>query len=127
MLPRTPRLLIVEDNKDAIAILKIVLEKKGFDTILAPNARSGVEVGTINDFDLLLCDIGLPDGNGMDVLRELRQQKDFPAIAFTALTMPSDIISQMEAGFDLHIAKPFHFSDLLDAINKLLELQPTHM
>jgi DNA-binding response OmpR family regulator len=121
------RLLVVEDNADARSILSAILTQRGFDVLMAPDARSGVAVGMCNEFDLLLCDIGLPDGDGNDVLKELRHEKDFPAIAFTALTTLGDIERQMDAGFDLHVSKPFHITDLMDAINKLLIVKPTHV
>jgi DNA-binding response OmpR family regulator len=120
------RLLVVEDNEDARNILKAILLQRGYDVLMAPDAKSGVAVGLCNEFDLLLCDIGLPDGDGNEVLKELRHEKDFPAIAFTALTTLGDIEKQMDAGFDLHVSKPFHIADLMDAITKLLIVKPTH-
>ena len=118
------RVLLVEDNADALAILSILLERRGFQVLKAPDARTAVSVGRINDFDILLCDIGLPDGSGMDVLRELRRTKTFPSIAVTAWTTSRDIEEQIEAGFDLHVSKPYLPEDLLNAVRKLLQPNP---
>ena len=94
-------LLVVEDNEDARTILNAILKQRGFDVLMAPDARSGVAVGLYNDFDLLLCDIGLPDGDGLTVLREIRQRKDpVPVLVLTARGGLHDRVNGLRSGAD---------------------------
>ncbi len=103
------RVLVVEDNKDAADMLKMLLELDGYDATVAYTGPAGVEAAKANRPDVVLCDIGLPGLDGYGVVRELRKD---PAtaharvIAVTGYGGDEDRRKSGEAGFDAHLVKP---------------------
>ena len=106
------RILLVEDHEDSRAALVRLLSGRGFEVIEAENYAAAVELGRTAEFELLLCDLSLPDGHGNDLIRELRSMKQFPAIAISGYCRPTDIQAALAAGFDEYLAKPFSWQDL---------------
>ena len=72
------------------------------------------------EFDILLSDIGLPDGTGIDLIRRVRGQNNIPAIALTGFGMDDDITRCREAGFGAHITKPINFQRLEILIQEMV-------
>lgn len=110
------KILIVEDHLDTALALTRLLKSKGHEVRTASTiqaARSAFESGGI---DLVICDIGLPDGTGYDFLKSIRAKSDVQAIALTGFGMSSDIDRALEAGFDSHLTKPVDMSRLEAAI-----------
>ena len=110
------KILIVEDHLDTALALTRLLKSKGHEVRTASTiqaARSAFESGGI---DLVICDIGLPDGTGYDFLKSIRANSDVQAIALTGFGMSSDIDRALEAGFDSHLTKPVDMSRLEAAI-----------
>ena len=81
------RLLLVEDHGDTARALARLLESRGFTTKIAPNIATALEATRREDFDLFLCDLGLPDGTGIDFIRKVRETRQTPAIALTGFGM----------------------------------------
>jgi DNA-binding response OmpR family regulator len=75
--------------------------------------------GMAEECDVLVSDISLPDGNGRDFLREVRQRRDLRAIAVSGYGTEEDVRRSVEAGFDEHLVKPFHPERLLETIERL--------
>ncbi len=111
------RVLLVEDHDDSAATLSMVLSIKGYPVKVA---RSVAEArGMTDDCDVLISDISLPDGTGLDVLREARQHHDVKAIAVSGYGTEEDVRRSAEAGFAEHLVKPFDPDRLLDMLERL--------
>ena len=103
---RALRVLLVEDHEDTRMILRRLLTRWGHTVTAAgcvAEARLALADGT---FDLLLSDVGLPDGTGMDVVATLREKSRIPAVAMSGYGMEADIARTRAAGFDEHLVKP---------------------
>ena len=109
-----PRLLVVEDDTDIVDALREGLDREGFDVAIA---KSGAEaVSEMDDVDLVLLDLGLPDIDGADVCRTLRAQSDVPIIVLTARGEELDRVLLLELGADDYVVKPFGFRELVARI-----------
>ena len=101
--------LYVEDNPDNMMLVQRALESRGYRLLKAVNGLSGVEVAEREDVDLILLDINLPDIDGYEVARRIRQQREFDDVILIALTgwgQEDDRRRSHSAGFDHHLTKP---------------------
>ena len=106
--------LIVEDERPIVEILKFNLKREGYDTLEALDGRTGLELGLSRDPDLVLLDVMLPEMNGFDVCAALRDGgSTAPIIMLTAREEESDKVFGLEAGADDYITKPFSMRELL--------------
>ncbi len=110
------RVLLVEDHAATANALRRYLEQIGYAVHVAPDARCAREYAVTDKFDVLICDIGLPDGNGWNLMRNLRRRRDFVGIAISGFGSESDLERSSAAGFRLHLTKPFSPDDLTDAL-----------
>ncbi len=106
------RVLLVEDHEATREILQRLLQQAGFDVLPADSVAAAVHIGTRQPFDLLLCDIGLPDGSGVDVVTRLKGIASFRAIALSGYGSDDDIARSLEAGFEQHLVKPVDYHKL---------------
>ena len=113
------RILLVEDDPDSSEVLSELLRGSGFDVETAGSVQAAKAVD-LTRIDLVLSDIGLPDGSGLELIRELQANGHRPAIALTGYGRESDVIAALEAGFDAHLTKPVSIHLLLDLVKKLL-------
>jgi CheY-like chemotaxis protein/nitrogen-specific signal transduction histidine kinase len=109
---RPLRILLVEDHTDTALALQKLLAHLGYSVEIGETMATAMEKVKTMPFDLLLSDIGLPDGTGIDLIREIRQEHRIPAIALTGFGMDEDIAKCKEAGFDAHVSKPVNFQKL---------------
>jgi len=117
---RPCHVLLVEDHDDTRRLLARLLTKHGHSVRTAENVAEALSMGTRENFDLLISDIGLPDGSGYDVMRELRKRRSLPGIALTGYGMEEDIRRAADAGFGAHLTKPVEFEKLRGAISVVL-------
>lgn len=106
------RILIVEDNVDTAYGLKMYFTTRGHEVRVALDVGSARTTAAQYAFDILLSDLALPDGNGWDLLRELKANGPIRAIALSGHNTPEDIARSEEAGFRMHLAKPFAMREL---------------
>jgi PAS domain S-box-containing protein len=119
---RKVRILLVEDHAATAQITAKLLRKFGHEVEVATDVRSAVEIGRSAPFDILLSDLGLPDGSGLDVMRTLREHApNVVGIALTGLGMPEDINRSREAGFAEHLTKPIDFESLRAVITRVTQ------
>ena len=111
-LNRRLRILLVEDHVDTATVMCRLLRRLGHEVETQGTVASAVESMRGQSFDLLLSDIGLPDGTGLDLIRQIREHYKQPAIALTGFGMEEDIAKCTEAGFDAHLTKPVSFQKL---------------
>ena len=114
------RVLLVDDHYDTCIGMKRMLERHGYEITVAHSAEQAVEKVRIEDFDLLISDIGLPDRSGYELMREVRVNKDLPGIALSGFGSEHDITQAREAGFSEHLTKPINFERLEKTIQNLL-------
>lgn len=108
------RILIVEDEVRITAFLEKGLAASGFTTSVAVDARQGLALAKGGGFDLIVLDLGLPDRDGMEVLRDLREMDTrTPVIILTARDGVADTVIGLESGADDYVPKPFRFEELL--------------
>ncbi len=113
------RVLLVEDHDDTRRLLTRLLTSFGCHVVAAGTVHAAVELADRQDFDLLLSDIGLPDGTGLDVIRSVRRRQRIPGIALSGFGQEEDLRRSKEAGFTQHLTKPINFSTLRDVIVRL--------
>ena len=117
MDPLNPvRVLVVEDNPDTAESLRCILVECGFHVAVAHNTKDGLRTARQLEPQVVLCDIGLPDGDGYTVGSMLRQSAPTQAarlIAVTGHAEPTDRQRALAAGFDQHLAKPVDPATLL--------------
>jgi DNA-binding response OmpR family regulator len=115
------KILIVEDNENIRESISNYLKIDGHD-VFESNKISGVyEKIKNNDFDLLILDIMLPDGNGYNLLKKIRLKYDIPVIILSARTSESDRIIGFEIGCNDYVVKPFSYRELILRVNSLLK------
>jgi PAS domain S-box-containing protein len=115
------RLLLVEDHVDTARALVRLMESRGYKIASVPNVETGLQAVAREPFDLILCDLGLPDGTGIDFIQTVRKSHQTPAIALTGFGMQQDVDRAEQAGFDAHLTKPVNLQKLEATIWKLLE------
>ena len=116
---RSIKILIVEDDRGISDFIIPELEHEGFITRLAETGRQALEKFESEKPDLILLDVMLPELNGIEVLRRIREISNVPIILETARSEPIDRINGLNAGADDYIPKPFEFEELLARINAL--------
>lgn len=99
------KILVVEDHRSTAMALKEFLEINGYRVQLADTVASGLAAATAAPFDVILCDLNLPDGTGWDLLEMLQRARPTRAVAFSAYDDPEHIARSRSAGFIDHITK----------------------
>ena len=114
------RLFLLEDD-DAIGMgLKYSLEKEGYEVVHVKTKTKALESWKINTFDLCIIDINLPDGNGYDVCRFIKEKEDVPVIFLTASDAEVNVVMGLEMGADDYVCKPFRVNELMARIRSVL-------
>ncbi len=117
---RQLRILVVDDHVDTLKVLRRILESSGHSVTAASSVKEATHAAQTDAFDLIISDIGLPDGSGLDIVRSVRaRDPHVPAIAMTGFGMEQDIRSSEEAGFSTHLTKPVDMNSLETAIREL--------
>ncbi len=117
------RVLLVEDDAMTGRIMAKLLRQNGYLVTTATNIADALEV-PVEDYDLLVSDIGLPDGSGLDLMRTIRLRNDVPGIALTGFGMEDDIRKSAESGFVAHLTKPLDFAKLDAMIRRVAAEYP---
>src|SRR5437588_2125060 len=113
------RILLVEDHQDTRRTLSRLLTHFGHDVVTADNVGSATGIMGLNHLDVVLCDIGLPDGSGYEVAAQARAKGHIKAIALTGFGTERDVLRSKEAGFDFHLVKPVNFQELQSVLDQL--------
>ncbi|MGH6854118.1 MAG: response regulator transcription factor, partial [Aestuariivirga sp.] len=115
------RILVVEDETKLAALLRRGLQEENYAVDLAGTAEDAVWMSTEMTYDAVILDVMLPDGNGFDVLRRMRDAKRWaPVIMLTARDAVVDRVAGLDGGADDYLTKPFSFDELLARIRALL-------
>ncbi len=114
-------ILVVEDHLDTARVMARLLTGEGHQVELAGSKESALTIAQQADFDLIISDLGLPDGSGLDLMRQLSRSRHVCAIALSGFGAEQDVRKSREAGFTEHITKPVDFEKLLEAIGRVVE------
>jgi two-component system, OmpR family, response regulator RegX3 len=119
------RILVIEDEESISDPLRSALEREGFATTVAGAAADGLEAFRAHPPDLVLLDVMLPDGDGRDVLRQIRSTSRTPVIMLTARGEEMDRVIGLELGADDYVSKPFSAAELVARIRAVLRRTAT--
>lgn len=114
------KILIIEDEKNLARFVELELKHEGYETEVHFNGRTGLEAALAEDWDAILLDLMLPELNGLEVCRRVRQVKNTPIIMMTARDSVIDRVSGLDHGADDYIVKPFAIEELLARLRALL-------
>jgi len=115
------KILLVDDHQDTCAALEKLLVRRGHLVAATHNVRSAMEAAVRNKFDLLISDIALPDGSGIDLMMQLRAISQIPGIAISGFGNNGDIERSLQAGFSEHLIKPIKLEKLEAAIERAIQ------
>jgi CheY-like chemotaxis protein len=111
-------ILLVEDHRDTARSMAKLLERCGYTISTASCIADARELAAQQRFQLMLCDVGLPDGDGVSLLAHVRAMYPIAGIAISGYGMEKDVDRSLEAGFHQHLLKPVAFDDLVQAIER---------
>jgi CheY-like chemotaxis protein len=117
------KILVVDDNPDSVAIMRGILENRGYDVAAANGGAEALQFLKKEAVDLVLLDIMMPEMNGMEVLQRIKDDaasSRLPVILVTAKTQDEDLLSGYQYGADYYITKPFTAKQLLYGIELIL-------
>ena len=116
---RSLRILLVEDHAATAHVLARLLAGLRHEVATAGSIASAKELASQRSFDIVISDLGLPDGSGLELMRYLKSQYNLRGVALSGYGMEEDIRRSAEAGFAAHLVKPTSFSELKDAIDRV--------
>ena len=114
------KLLLVEDNESILKGLTYSLEQEKFEVDVSKNVHNAKKNLDSNEYDLIILDIMLPDGNGFELCKYIKEQKDTPIIILTAKDEEQDVVQGFNLGADDYVIKPFRTRELISRINNIL-------
>ncbi|MDQ1341145.1 MAG: two-component system, OmpR family, operon response regulator KdpE [Campylobacterota bacterium] len=107
------KILIVEDDQAVKKLLETAFREYGFNFVLSENKKNAMMMFLTHNPDLLIVDLGLPDGDGKDLIKEVRDISKIPIIVVTARHDEKEIVASLDKGADDYITKPFSVNELL--------------
>jgi len=117
------RILVVEDNEKNMYLISFILKKNNYEVIEARNGKDGVKLAIKEKPDLIIMDIQLPDVDGMEATKKIKESEEagnIPIIAFTSYAMAGDREKALSAGFVEYIEKPINLKAFIADIEKHL-------
>jgi DNA-binding response OmpR family regulator len=117
----THKILLVEDHHDTARAMARLLNLSGYKVQTANTYASALQICDAEDFDLIISDVGLPDGSGYDLMREMLEREcTTKGIAVSGYGSEQDVKDSLRAGFAVHLVKPVEFDVLCDAIRRVI-------
>ncbi len=118
------KVLVIEDNPDNFRLISYPLKRAGYGVEWAENGLNGLKMVLANSFHYVLLDIGLPDVDGLEVARKIRDvEKDVPIIAITSYAMAGDREKALAAGCNGYIEKPIDTESIIATIEAILRVK----
>jgi len=115
-----PRLLVIDDEVQILRLLRHALETDGFDVHTAKTGKQGLGEVAVIQPEAIILDLGLPDMDGLEVLRRLREWSQVPVLILTVRNGENDVIAALDTGADDYLAKPFRARELLARMRAIL-------
>lgn len=114
------KILLVEDNETIVMGLEYSLKQEGFEIISSKTKKETEEILLKESVHLVLLDVTLPDGNGFDICKFIKQKSDIPVIFLTAQDEETSVVIGLDLGADDYVVKPFRTRELISRINSVL-------
>src|SRR5512147_707084 len=118
--------LIIEDDRNTAGLLRVYLEREGFDVLTSVDGESGVALAERRTPDIVILDLMLPKLDGWEVCRRLRQKSDVPVVMLTARGEEVDRVSGLTLGADDYVVKPFSPRELVARVHAVLRRTSRH-
>jgi CheY-like chemotaxis protein len=118
--PQQLRLLVVEDHADTARTLGMLLRRAGFVVTTAADVAGALRTAGQHPFDVIISDVGLPDGTGYDLMKQIALRHGMPGIAMSGYGLEEDVAKSLEAGFSEHLVKPVRVSQLEQAVRRVV-------
>ncbi len=115
-----PRVLVCDDEPHIVRALKVVMREAGFEALPAESAAQALQVATLQRPDAAILDLLLPDGDGVEVCRAIREWSDMPILVLSAVGDEDHKVRALEAGADDYVTKPFSPRELVARVRALL-------
>lgn len=114
------RILLIEDNDSIVMGLEYLFESEGLISRIAGNVKEARQALETENYDLILLDVGLPDGNGFTLCQEIKNHYDIPVIFLTAKEEERDVVKGFDLGADDYVIKPFRNRELISRMKNVL-------
>jgi len=118
------KILVIDDEEPTVQLIAMLLERRGFEVIKAFRAEEGLRMAYRHQPDLVLLDIMMPDMDGWEVCKRLREMSDVPIVFLTARGETRDIVKGLEMGADDYVAKPYDNDELVARVKAHLRRSP---
>jgi two-component system KDP operon response regulator KdpE len=115
-----PRVLVVDDEPQIVRALKVVLREAGFEAVAAETAAAGLDAAAVRPPEAAIIDLVLPDGDGVEVTRKLREWSEMPILVLSAIGEEEQKVLALDAGADDYITKPFGTRELVARLQAAL-------
>jgi len=113
-------ILVIDDEIQIRRLLQITLEAAGYKVFLAASGKEGLQQAAMARPEIVILDLGLPDADGIDILRRLREWATFPILILSVRASEQDIVAALDAGADDYLTKPFRSGELLARVRAAL-------
>ncbi len=117
---RRPRILVVDDEPQILRALKVVLREAGFDAVMAETAGEALDLAAVRPPQAAIVDLMLPDGDGVEVTRRIREWSEMPILVLSAMGEEEQKVRALEAGADDYVTKPFGARELVARLQAAL-------
>jgi two-component system, OmpR family, KDP operon response regulator KdpE len=117
---KPPRVLVVDDEPQIVRALKVVMREAGFEAVAAETASQALDLAAVRPPDAAIVDLVLPDGDGVEVTRRLREWSEMPILVLSAVGEEDQKVRALEAGADDYITKPFGARELVARLQAAL-------
>ncbi len=114
------KILIVEDEQNICSFVKTILEANGYQVLAASSCQQGIMMFTSHMPDLIILDLGLPDADGLELIRAVRSQSAVPILVLSARTMEADKVEALDMGANDYVTKPFGTAELVARVRAAL-------
>ena len=115
-----PRILVCDDEPQILRALRVILREAGFEVAPATNAQEALDSAAVQSLSAAIVDLVLPDGDGIEVCRALREWSDMPIVVLSAIGEEAEKVRALNAGADDYVTKPFGPSELIARLNAAL-------
>jgi two-component system KDP operon response regulator KdpE len=115
-----PRVLVVDDELQILRALRIILRDAGFDVLQAASVEEALDVAAVRPPEAAIIDLMLPDGDGIDITRALREWSEMPILVLSAVGEEDEKVRALEAGADDYVTKPFGPRELVARLQALM-------
>ena len=117
------RILLVEDELSIRSFIKTILEANGYQVVLAGTCRQGIMMVSSHIPDLIILDLGLPDRDGLELLREIRKDSNVPVLVLSARSQEQDKVQALDMGANDYVTKPFGSAELVARVRAALRVK----